>query len=408
MIKIGTTKKKTIELSPESRRPIAEVRENYQKALNEIDWYKNAMRCPACGKFKVMSNINFYTNTDPIMETGLSAICKDCVKKIARRIDNDGNEHGATKSSILKALQYINKPFINKVWDSSCLETEKGKNNPSKAPTDIWGNYIKNIQMKQYINSRWEDGDVFFGNESFEMQRTFGEQKQLDQDEMTESESNRAYIINNIGYDPFEDYPRHEEKPKLYNKLVSFMDEDAKDDPMKMMAIIEIVKTYNQIEKINQSIDAYTSDPISFAKNIAVVDKLSATKDKLNRSAIALAKDNGISVNNNNNKSKGANTLAGKIKMLKSIGFREAEINAFDYETCEGMRQVAELSEAARHKQIGYDENIAHEIKDIKVELVESLTKERDAALESMRLLLVENNDLKKTLHDLKEKQYGV
>lgn len=56
----------------------------------------------------------------------------------------------------------------------------------------------------------------------------------------------------------------------------------------------------------------------------------------------------------------------------------------------------------------GYDENIAHEIKDIKVELVESLTKERDAALESMRLLLVENNDLKKTLHDLKEKQHGI
>ena len=169
---------------------------------------------------------------------------------------------------------------------------------------------------------------------------------------MTESESNRQYIINNIGYDPFEDYPRANEKPKLYNKLVSFMDEDAKDDPMKMMAIIEIVKTYNQIEKINQSIDEYTSDPANFSKNIATVDKLSATKDKLNRSAIALAKDNGISVNNNNNKSKGANTLAGKIKMLKEIGFRDAEINAFDYETCEGMRQVAELSEKARHLQI--------------------------------------------------------
>ena len=65
------------------------------------------------------------------------------------------------------------------------------------------------------------------------------------------------------------------------------------------------------------------------------------------------------------------------------------------------MRQVAELSEKARHLQIGYDENIAQEIKDIKVELVESLTKERDAALESMRLLLVENTDLKNSLKRL-------
>lgn len=43
----------------------------------------------------------------------------------------------------------------------------------------------------------------------------------------------------------------------------------------------------------------------------------------------------------------------------------------------------------------GYDENIASEIKDIKLELVERLSKERDEALERARILLVENKDLK-------------
>ena len=43
----------------------------------------------------------------------------------------------------------------------------------------------------------------------------------------------------------------------------------------------------------------------------------------------------------------------------------------------------------------GYDENIAQEIKDIKVELVERLTKERDQAVEDARKLLMENKDLK-------------
>lgn len=405
------TKKKPIELSASAKKPIAEVRADYQKVLNELEWYKNSMRCSFCGKVKLMSKDNFYASTDPMMSTGFCPVCKDCIKKIARRIDKNGVEHGATKASVMKALQYLDKPFLNKIWDSSYFETERLKEGGPKNQVDIWGNYIKNIQMKQYNDIHWEDGDVFrqpvptgimdAALPSSLEEEEFEKQRQREKDEMTESESNRQYIINNIGYDPFEDYPRANEKPKLYNKLVSFMDEDAKDDPMKMMAIIEIVKTYNQIEKINQSIDEYTSDPANFSKNIATVDKLSATKDKLNRSAIALAKDNGISVNNNNNKSKGANTLAGKIKILKEIGFRDAEINAFDYETCEGMRQVAELSEKARHLQIGYDENIAQEIKDIKVELVESLTKERDAALESMRLLLVENTDLKNSLKRL-------
>lgn len=50
----------------------------------------------------------------------------------------------------------------------------------------------------------------------------------------------------------------------------------------------------------------------------------------------------------------------------------------------------------------GYDENIAQEIKDIKVQLVEQLTKERDEALEALRIVLLENTDLK---NFLKEKE---
>lgn len=64
------------------------------------------------------------------------------------------------------------------------------------------------------------------------------------------------------------------------------------------------------------------------------------------------------------------------------------------------MQQVAEISEEARHKQIGYDDSIASEIKDIKVELVEKLTKERDKAVEEARLLLLENKDLKDYLKE--------
>ena len=66
------------------------------------------------------------------------------------------------------------------------------------------------------------------------------------------------------------------------------------------------------------------------------------------------------------------------------------------------MQQVAEISEEARHKQIGYDDSIASEIKDIKVELVEKLTKERDKAVEEARLLLLENKDLKDYLKEKK------
>ena len=75
------------------------------------------------------------------------------------------------------------------------------------------------------------------------------------------------------------------------------------------------------------------------------------------KSVLALAKDNGISVNHNNNKSKGAGTLSGIIKQLQEKGFEEAEVNLFDIETCKGMKQVADISNDSIYKQLQFDEN---------------------------------------------------
>jgi hypothetical protein len=83
------------------------------------------------------------------------------------------------------------------------------------------------------------------------------------------------------------------------------------------------------------------------------------------------------------------------MKKMYEIGLWDAKINTYDIGTCEGMKQVALMNEEARHRQIGYDENIAQEIKDIKVDLVEQMTRERDEAVETARLLLRENKDLK-------------
>ena len=132
--------------------------------------------------------------------------------------------------------------------------------------------------------------------------------------------------------------------------------------------------------------------------NNGTIKQLADTVSKLLSGTNALAKDNGISVNHNNNRSKGAHTLSGKMKELVNIGLREAKINTYDIGTSEGMKQVALINEECRHKQIGYDDNIAQEIKDIKVELVERLTKERDEAVETARKLLLENKDLKEFL----------
>ena len=201
-------------------------------------------------------------------------------------------------------------------------------------------------------------------------------------------------------YDPFSSYPVEEDKPVLYAQLISFIDDETKNDGMKMNAVIQIVKSFNQIRKINDAIDELSSDTMKLNNNNGTIKQLADTVSKLLAGANALAKDNGISVNFNNNKSKGQNTLTGKMKELDLIGFRDAKINMYDVDYCKGMQQVAEISSKAQVDQIGFDENVMDEIQNIRRELVDTLQKERDKAVERSRKLLVENKDLKEFLKE--------
>ena len=151
---------------------------------------------------------------------------------------------------------------------------------------------------------------------------------------------------------------------------------------------------------LNDAINELLADTKKLNNNNCTIKQHSDTIAKLLSGANALAKDNGISVNFNNSKSKGQNTLTGKMKELDLIGFRDAKINMYDIDYCKGMQQVAEISAKAQVDQIGFDENVMLEISNIRRELVDDLQKQRDKAVERARLLLVENKDLKEFLKD--------
>lgn len=358
--------------------------------------------CPYCNKEKKKSE--FYMSSDPLVLTGITTMCKDCARKIAMNWDERRQEFGScTKASVQEALIRLDKPFLTKIWDSSYLEWADDTKTVRR--TTIWDSYIKNIGMVQYRGMRWQDSDIFDvyvekAKQSAQVEIN-KENKQTVVPEVNEEyKTNRRDVIRMTGYDPFANYPIEEDKPMLYAQVVSFIDEETKNDGMKMNAVIQIVKSFNQISKINDAIDELSSDTMKLNNNNGTIKQLADTVSKLLSGANALAKDNGISVNFNNSKSKGQNTLTGKMKELDLIGFRDAKINMYDVDYCRGMQQVAEISAKAQVDQIGFDENVLNEIGNIRRELVDSLQKERDKAVERARLLLVENKDLKEFLKE--------
>lgn len=355
--------------------------------------------CPYCNVVKKRSE--YYVSTDPLVKTGVTHMCKECAKKIAMNYNPKTGRYGdCTQNSIQEALERLDKPFFERLFNSSYVEC----NDPSnKSPmNNVWDVYIKNIcSLHQYRTLRWHDGDIakaynYSSNENDDPFLTEDRRKEIKQ----EYAINRKDAIRMIGYDPFENYPIEEDKPTLYAQLISFIDDETKNDGMKMNAVIQIVKSFNQIQKINDSIDELSSSTQKLNDNNGTIKQLADTISKLLSGANALAKDNGISINYNNSKSKGQNTLTGKMKELELIGFRDAKINTYDIDYCNGMRQVAEISAKAQIDQIGFDENVMNEIQNIRRELVDSLTKEKEKAEERARVLLVENKDLKEFLKE--------
>lgn len=365
------------------------------KAREDIPSYV----CPHCGALK--KKTEFYVSSDPAVRIGVAFPCKSCAEKIARGYNDKTGKYGdVTEATLKKALCYLDKPFLNVLYEASYMEVHD--DSLERPKSNVWSAYIKNVQMKQYNTLRWENSDSFqddrsdFSDDNMQIQSM----DNMTQEELDSFKINKRDVIRMVGYDPFENYPVVQDLPVLYAQLISFIDEETKNDGMKMNAVIQIVQAFNQIQKLNDAINALSADTQKLNNNNGTIKQHADTISKLLSGANALAKDNGISLNYNNSKSKGQNTLTGKMKELDLIGFRSAKINMYDVDYCMGMRQVAEISSKAQINQIGFDENVMAEIGNIRRELVDELQKKADKAEEKARVLLVENKDLKEFLRE--------
>nr|DAL08604.1 MAG TPA_asm: restriction endonuclease [Caudoviricetes sp.] len=361
---------------------------------------KKKYLCPYCNKEKVETE--FYMSSDPLVMTGKTTMCKDCAEKIARNWDSRTKEyHDCTKASVQEALERLDKPFLDKIWDSSYFEYINDDSGLKR--TNIWAAYIKNIGMKQYIGLRWRDGDLFTSYKESALKQARQEVQNDDvpksQEISEEYEKNRADVIRLLGYDPFE-HEQEEDKPLLYSQLIGYLDLGGdNEDMMRTSSAITIVRGFSQQAKLDDMIAKAMASPNVSNKSGEIKSYLDS-KQKVSATISQLAEQSCLSLKHNKNASKGENTFTGKVKKLKEINLREAEVNAFDIGTAEGMRQVADISNASIMKQIALDENDYTEMLATQREMITKLQEKADSNEEKARILLRENLDLKKYIEE--------
>lgn len=380
----------------------AQLRRKVETQEERIQKLRDGAWCYLCDTHKARDK--FYVSTDPLNKSGLTPICKDCAKKLALKIGKDKVEHEPDKESVMLALRYLNKPFLNDLWDASVSESENLAS--GKVKSNAWTAYIKNVAMGQYNCLTFFDSDIF--NNQIEQKQ---EPESMSEKELIDAHAgidtydsflkNKNDVVRLLSYDPFEKEDISDQ-PFLYSQLLGILDssEDANEDMMRTSSAISIVRGFLQQSKIDDTVAKLMSDISNIERNSATIKSLQESKGKITSVITSLAQDSCISLKHNKNAKKGENTWTGKIKKIKELNLREGEVNGFDMETCKAMRQVMDLSNASIMKTLNLDESEWSDMVSDQRKMITDLQFKLDKYIEISRILLRENLDIKDYLKD--------
>jgi hypothetical protein len=299
------------------------------------------LECSCCGKELTLRNFyKSYSILNKAKET--MHICKNCIWKLFNEFLEESDDVQVTTYRICRLLDV---PYFDTPFNSALAES---KSNGLEA----FKKYMKNINsLGQYSSYTFENGDSIDKREVEKKELIEIEEGLTDRDKQNEKD-----VLNMLGYDPFETESKKDRK-YLFNRLVDMLDDSVLEDNLLLMSIIEIVKGFNQVDKINEMISGLTSDLTKLSTNNGGIKSLIDTKKNLMSTILKIAEDNGISTKFNTTKSKGAGTLAGIMKRLQDIGLDEAKVNLYDILTSQSMRQIADTSHQSIMSQLQLNES---------------------------------------------------
>ena len=385
-------KKTTAKTVP--KQSIAETRKENEQMKKLLE---TGCRCAMCGKVKDQET-KFYYDTNPMLGgSSFSRICRDCAKAIACRRDKNGVDHEPTKESCIEALRLLDKPYHESVWNASVQESENLVTGKTKS--NVWTSYVKNIAMINYVGETFKESDFFketiFYPDELKQEDVLSSHE--GQDTYDSFEKNKLDVIRLLDYDPFEKELVCDQ-PFLYAQLLALLDtggSEVNEDMIRTSSAISIARGFLQASKIDDTIASLMRDVQHLEKNSATIRSLQDSKKQIMTVIKDLAAESCLSLKNSKNSIKGENTWSGKVKKIRDINLRDYKVNGFDIDTCRGMQQVQEISDASIMKQLELDDS---EWSDIVADMRKtnvSLRRELDAYKEINRILLTENIDLK-------------
>jgi len=139
------------------RTPVSEIRKDYVKIA---DYYNKIVNheiiyCKLCGR--PLRHTAFYM--DARYADNRSIFCKECLVNIAGQRTSSREDMNETPESIKKALQIIDKPFINDVYDSAVATVTNGAGERTKE--SVFAVMVTMLaSLPQYRGKTFKDSDI--------------------------------------------------------------------------------------------------------------------------------------------------------------------------------------------------------------------------------------------------------
>lgn len=234
-----------------------------------------------------------------------------------------------------------------------------------------------------HLRSFWDDPSNFSYDNCVKIQRGIQEGEEGISEQARKS---RRQIINVYHYDPFQEEPIRE-RERLYEDLLTLIDDSFADDLVKQKAAIVLCLSYRNLDKVNHTLTELMATPASVKENADVIKKLTEQKQKETSMISSFAKDNGFSERYAAGKAKGSGTLSAVVRDMEIYGYDDGIVNMFDIETAGGMKQASDISAESIFKQLALvDTDYAKMVKE-QAQIIREMQQTMNAQAESLRLL---------------------
>ena len=338
------------------------------------------LTCVCCGEPHKNATGYFTKSNSDVFKTtkGYCPICNKCLDKKYEFYIQQYDQAIATKIM----CHYLDIPYLHDIY---LRLADKQEEFTYKTYSGALTN-LKNVD-KTFANSllRTDKDDLSLADKEYAKNRYWSPSDVRDRDS----------VLEIVGYDPFVGYSE-EDRIFMFKNLIGYLDEDGiEDDQYKISQIIQLLNNNYQIRQIDTAIAKL--DPRLHSDNIG---DLTTMKQKLVVSNDKIAKENGISAKNRLNQNAGRSTLTYLMKDLREKNFTDAEANYYNQLTSEGTQWAANMSLKAILENGFFDENDRKDMLASQYTAIQDLQSDVDNLEENNRLLLIQNNELKKYIAD--------